>query len=107
MKLDPSSASGAPVQLGGGATDAAQGQRAERAGAEAQRESAFEPVDALLLRRLRAASMHDAATSVTTAADAKVLAERTRELMHERSNEARAAHADVARERLRELLSGW
>lgn len=104
MRLDPSHIGDPLRQLGGGAADAASGQQAARHGDDVQDEAAFESLDSLLLKRLRAATVEDAAASVNSFADALALLDRTRQLQQAEPDAARSAQGDLARERLRDLL---
>lgn len=106
MRLDPAQI-GNPLQyLGGGAVDASLGQDTARQAESAAKEAQYESLDVLLLRRMRAAMLGDAAASVTSAADASELASRTSALMREQVDAARAAHGDLSRDRLKDLLGG-
>lgn len=104
MRLDPSHIGDPLRQLGGGAADAASGQQASRHADDVQEESAFESLDSLLLKRLRAATMEDAAASVNSFSDAQALLDRTRQLQQGDTETARTAQGDLARDRLRDLL---
>lgn len=103
MRLDPSHIGDPLRQLGGGAVDAAQGQHAQREAAAAEGESAYEPLDQLLLKRLKVAQLADAA-AVSSFAEALGKLRHTRSLMEQSQADAHAAHGDLARDRLRNLL---
>ncbi len=106
MRLDPTHLSAELLRvLGGGAVDAAKGDQARRAAETVRGEAEFEPLDRLLLKRLRALQVIDSAGSVGSFADAHALANRTAELMKSNTDIAGSLHADLARDRLRDLLS--
>lgn len=105
MRIDPAQLSEPLAHiLGAGKADAAQGQRATAAATSLAPESQFEQLDKLLLRRLRATAVSDAAGSVTTAADAQERIARVRALMMDDPSVAGAAQADLDRARLGGLL---
>lgn len=104
MRLDPSQTGDLLRSLSSGIVDARHGAQAERAADSVREESAFEPLDSLLLKRLRVLSVADAAGTVNDFHDAHALAVRTRELMATDASGAVAAHGELARDRLRDLL---
>ena len=55
---------------------------------------------------MHAHQLANAASSVSSVADAKELLERTRQLMVQAPDQSVAAQSDLARERLRNLLGG-
>lgn len=107
MRLDPTSTGDPLRNLGGGAVDAANGQTTAKQAADAQKEAEYESLDSLILRRMRAALLNDAADSVGSFADAAELAERTKQLMLEDPTQSHTAQGTIARDRLRNLLSGF
>jgi hypothetical protein len=105
MRLDPTQSD--PLRhLGGGAVDASIGQENARQSEEAAKESQYESLDALMLRRMRAAQVTDAASSVSSASDAQEMAQRTRQLMTDDTHAARMAQGHLVRDHLRKLLGG-
>lgn len=106
MRLDPSQINAAMGHLSGGAVDAVEGEKIERLAADAEKESQFESLDSLLLRRMRAATLSDAAASVVSLSDARRSVDQARELMAQDPDGARAAQSELARDRLRDLLGG-
>ena len=104
MRIDPSHIGDPLNHLGGGAVDAAQGQDAQRQADEVKGEAAYEPLDSLLLKRMRVSMMEAAADTVGSFADAQSLLDQTRTLMGGDSAAARSANGELARDRLRDLL---
>jgi hypothetical protein len=105
MRLDPAHIGDLTRQLAGGALDAARGQDAQREADAAQGEAAYEPLDQLLLKRLQASSMEDAA-AVTTFAEALEQVQKTRAQYEADPTSAAAAQGELDRDRLRDLLGG-
>ena len=106
VQVDPSIGRNPLRDLGGGASDAQRGQRTSKIGAASADESAFEPLDSILLRRLRLTTLGDAATSVSSFADAQELTLRARMLLRRDGADEVHAHDALATARLRDLLSG-
>jgi hypothetical protein len=102
MRLDP-------VNIGSllntqAATDAAAGQSTASKAREAAKESQYEPVDSILLRRLRAALVSEAADTLQSLDQAQDTAKRTQALIKGDPHRAQAAHDALQRDRLRDLL---
>lgn len=107
MRLDPTSTGDPLRNLGGGAVDAANGQHTAKQAEDAQKESQYESLDSLILRRMRATLLNDAADNVGSFADAAEAAERTKQLMAADPTAAQTAQGTLARDRLRNLLGGF
>lgn len=102
MRLDP-------IDIGSllrsqAASDAASGQRTSRQAREAEKESQFEPIDSILLRRLRATLVADAADTLKSLDEAKRAVAKVHRQIASDPARAQAAHDALARERLRDLL---
>lgn len=107
MRIDPSQLSEPLAHvLGGGAVDAAGGQRAAADAARVAPEAQFEQLDQLLLKRLRASAVADAANSVISYQDAQARIDRIRELTAQDPSSARGAQGALDPSRVRGLLDG-
>jgi hypothetical protein len=104
VRIDPSTLRDQLQQLGGGAADAVRGERTANETEKAQGEAQFEPIDRLVLKRLRLTAAQEAAVSSISFADAQELADRTARLLNANQTDARIAQGTPARDRLRDVL---
>lgn len=105
MRIDPSQLSEPLAHvLGSGRIDAVAGEATTTSARKLQPEAQFEQLDKLLLKRMRATSMADSATAVTSAADAQTRIDLLGQLMGNDPAAAKDATGDLDRSRLRGLL---